>query len=126
MHSASVYTDFLYIAIFLVIALIFAIIPLIISHYIVKRSAGIKREETYESGMPPIGPAWVQFSIAYYIFALIFLAFDVDVLYLFPVGLAYGDFHIRDFLEVVIFLGILSLVIVYAWRKGVFEWQRRL
>ncbi len=126
MHPASVYTDFMYISIFLLVALIFAIIPIIISYLIVKRSKGVKRDETYESGMEPIGPAWVQFSIAYYIFALIFLAFDVDVLYLFPVGLAYGSFHIRDFVEVVIFIGILSLVIVYAWRKGVFEWQKRL
>ena len=126
MHPASVYTDFMYISIFLLVALIFAIIPIIISYLIVKRSKGVKRDETYESGMAPIGPAWVQFSIAYYIFALIFLAFDVDVLYLFPVGLAYGNFHIRDFIEIVIFIGILSLVIVYAWRKGVFEWQRRL
>jgi len=115
----------MYISIFLLVALIFAIIPIVISYLIVKRSKGVKREETYESGMPPIGPAWVQFSIAYYIFALIFLAFDVDVLYLFPVGLAYGKFHIRDFIEIVIFIGIISLVIVYAWRKGVFEWQRR-
>lgn len=125
MHPTSVYTDFMYISIFLLVALIFAIIPIVISYLIVKRSKGIKREETYESGMPPIGPAWVQFSIAYYIFALIFLAFDVDVLYLFPVGLAYGKFHIRDFVEILIFIGIISLVIVYAWRKGVFEWQRR-
>ncbi len=126
MQPNSVYTDFMYISIFLLVALIFAIIPIVISYLIVKRSKGVKREETYESGMQPIGPAWVQFSIAYYIFALIFLAFDVDVLYLFPVGLAYGKFHIRDFIEIVIFIGIISLVIVYAWRKGVFEWQRKV
>jgi NAD(P)H-quinone oxidoreductase subunit 3 len=118
--------DFLYVAVFLVVGVLFAISPIIISWLIGGRSEGAKREETYESGMPTIGSAWVQFSVAYYIFALIFLAFDVDVLYLFPVALVYNKgFVIRDFVEIVIFIGILSLAIVYAWRKGVFNWQTR-
>lgn len=118
--------DFLYVGIFLLVALVFAVTPLIIAWLIGGRSEGVKRAETYESGMPALGSAWVQFSVAYYIFALIFLAFDVDVLYLFPVALAYDQgFVIRDFIEIVIFIGILSLAIVYAWRKGVFKWQIR-
>jgi NAD(P)H-quinone oxidoreductase subunit 3 len=118
--------DFLYVAVFLVVGVLFAISPIIISWLIGGRSEGAKRQETYESGMPTIGSAWVQFSVAYYIFALIFLAFDVDVLYLFPVALVYNKgFVIRDFVEIVIFIGILSLAIVYAWRKGVFNWQTR-
>jgi NADH-quinone oxidoreductase subunit A len=118
--------DFLYVGVFLVVGALFAVAPLVIAWLIGGRSEGVKREETYESGMPTIGSAWVQFSVAYYIFALIFLAFDVDVLYLFPVTLAYDQgFVIRDFIEIVIFIGILSLAIVYAWRKGVFNWQRR-
>jgi NAD(P)H-quinone oxidoreductase subunit 3 len=104
--TAQVLHDFLYVGVFLLVGIIFA--------------------ETYESGMPAIGSAWIQFSVAYYIYALIFLAFDVDVLYLFPVALAYDKgYVIRDFIEIVIFIGILSLAIVYAWRKGVFTWQRR-
>ncbi len=116
-------TDFLAIALYLAVGVIFAVVPIIISSLIVKRSAGVQRDETYESGMQTIGSAWIQFTAAYYIYALIFLAFDVDVLYLFPVALAYGEYQIRDFVEVVIFVGILSLAIVYAWRKGVFEWK---
>ena len=118
--------DFLYVAAFLVVGVLFAMTPIIIAWLIGGRSEGVKRAETYESGMPTVGSAWVQFSVAYYIYALIFLAFDVDVLYLFPVSLAYNKgFVIRDFVEVVIFIGILSLAIVYAWRKGVFTWQKR-
>ena len=118
--------DFLYVGVFLIVAVIFAVTPIIISWLIGGRSVGVKRAETYESGMPTIGSAWVQFSVAYYIYALIFLAFDVDVLYLFPVALAYDKgFVVRDFVEVVIFISILSLAIVYAWRKGVFTWQKR-
>jgi len=116
-------TDFLAVALYLMVGVIFAVVPLMISRLIVRRSTGALRDATYESGMETIGTAWMQFTAAYYIYALIFLAFDVDVLYLFPVALVYGKFVVRDFVEVVIFVGILSLAIVYAWRKGVFEWN---
>lgn len=118
--------DFLYVGIFLLIGILFAISPIIVSSLIGGRSEGAKRSETYESGMPTIGSAWIQFSVSYYIFALIFLAFDVDVLYLFPVALAYNQgLGIRDFVAIVIFIGILSLAIVYSWRKGVFLWEKK-
>lgn len=116
-------TDFMSVALYLLVGVVFAVVPIILSGLIVKRSAGAKRVETYESGMQTIGSAWIQFTVVYYIYALIFLAFDVDVLYLFPVALAYGKYAMRDLVEVVIFVGILSLAIVYAWCKGVFEWE---
>ncbi len=125
MISQKLMTDFLAVGLYLFAGLVFAIIPLIISRFLVKRSAGQFRADTYESGMETIGSAWIQFTVAYYIYALIFLAFDVDVLYLFPVTLAYGKYVARDLIEVFIFVGILSLAIIYAWRKGVFEWNKR-
>ena len=124
--TAQALHDFVYVAVFLLVAVLFAVTPIIASWLIGGRSVGVKRAETYESGMPAIGSAWIQFSVAYYIYALIFLAFDVDVLYLFPVAMAYDKgFLARDFIEIVIFISILSLAIVYAWRKGVFTWQKR-
>jgi NADH-quinone oxidoreductase subunit A len=79
--------------------------------------------------MEPIGDAWIRYSAVYYLYALVFVAFAVDVLYLVPVALVYKervkDFFVQDFAELVLFVGILSLVIVYAWKKGVFEWKRR-
>ncbi len=117
--------DYLAVGLYLFAGLAFAVVPLLISHFIVRKSEGRLRDETYESGMATIGSAWIQFTVAYYIYALIFLAFDVDVLYLFPVALAYGKYAMRDLIEVVLFIGILSLAIIYAWRKGVFEWTRK-
>ena len=125
MLSKELMTDFLSVGLFLLAGLVFAVIPILVSSLIVRRSKGPQRDETYESGMHTIGSAWIQFTVAYYIYALIFLAFDVDVLYLFPVALVYGQYALRDFVEVIIFVGILSLAIVYAWTKGVFEWERR-
>jgi NADH-quinone oxidoreductase subunit A len=77
--------------------------------------------------MDPIGPAWIRFGVVYYLYALMFLAFDVDVLFLFPVAVAYNspEFIVRDFVEIFIFVGILSLAIVYAWVKGVFKWEQK-
>jgi NADH-quinone oxidoreductase subunit A len=122
----AVLHDYLYVLVFLLVAVGFAVTPIAISWLIAPRSGGKLRDTTYETGMPTIGSAWIQFGVYYYLYALIFLAFDVDVLYLFPVALAYGrgGFVIRDLVEVVIFVGILGLAILYAWKEGVFEWGR--
>ncbi len=124
-------TNIIYVTIFLIGALLFGIGPIIIvkllspsSH---TRNIDNKTGQFIECGMVPIGPAWIRFGIVYYLYALIFLAFDVDVLFLFPVAVAYNspEFVVRDFIEVLIFVGILSLAIVYAWVKGVFKWERK-
>jgi NADH-quinone oxidoreductase subunit A len=77
--------------------------------------------------VPPYGGARVRFGINYYFYALLFLAFDVDVLYLFPVAAIYPDSAgWTIFWELVIFVGILVLAVIYFWRKGVFTWPRRV
>jgi NADH-quinone oxidoreductase subunit A len=122
-------TNIIYVAIFLIGALSFGIGPIIIvkllspsSH---TRNLSDKTGQFIECGMVPIGDAWIRFGIVYYLYALIFLAFDVDVLFLFPVAVAYNDpqFVIRDLVEIFIFVGILSLAVIYAWLKGVFTWE---
>ncbi|MGQ9920009.1 MAG: NADH-quinone oxidoreductase subunit A [Desulfobacca sp.] len=126
MDITPVLHDYGYVLIFLLVGALFAAGPLIIAHFLAPRSFGPTRAEIYECGIPTFGSAWVQVAVLYYLFALIFLAFDVDVIFLFPVLLAFGKGYIwRDFIEIVIFIGILSLVIVYAWCKGVFAWKRR-
>jgi len=89
------------------------------------RQTANKTGQFIECGMEPIGDAWIRYSAVYYLYALVFVAFAVDVLFLIPVALIYNRvFPARDFVEVLIFVGILSLVIIYAWKKGVFEWKR--
>ncbi len=116
--------EFLFVFIFFFFGLILPLSMVVINFVLGPRIYGEKRLVTYESGMPPIGTAWMQFGASYYLFALIFLAFDVDVLYLFPVLMAYqrgtGAFEL---LELFIFLFLISLAIVYAWRKGAFRWR---
>jgi NADH-quinone oxidoreductase subunit A len=107
---------------YLALGIVLAVVPLVLPLLISPRYQGAETTQTYECGIDTIGTAWSRFAVAYYVFALIFVAFEVDILYLFPVALVYEDFGWRGFLEIVIFLVILSLAIVYAWRKGVFRW----
>ncbi len=93
------------------------------------RNFANKTEQYIECGMDPIGDAWIRYSAVYYLYARVVVAFAVDVLYLVPVALVHNDrikeFAGRDFAALLIFVGILSLVIVYAWKKGIFEWKRK-
>ncbi len=125
--------DILYVAAFFIGGLGFALGPFIISHLFAPRSTRNTRQKTtqlIECGVPPIGDAWVRYGMAYYIYALMFLAFTVDIMFLLPVALVYnyegssvGD--LRAFIGILIFIGILSLAIIYAWKKGVFKWEPR-
>ena len=126
-----VLTNIIYVTLFLIGALLFGFGPIIIvkllspsSH--TRQTAG-RAGQLIECGMEPFGDAWIRYSAVYYLYALVFVAFAVDVLYLIPVALVYNrlNFPIRDLVELVIFVGILALVIVYAWKKGVFEWTRK-
>lgn len=106
------------------LGLAIAAVPLVLPLLVSPKYRGEKTGDTYECGVDTIGSAWVRFSIAFYLFALIFVAFEVDILYLFPVALVFGDAGLgwRDLIETAMFLLILSLAILFAWRRGVFRW----
>ncbi len=125
--------DLIYVLAFGLGGLAFALGPIILVLLISARRTrnyANKTGQYIECGMDPIGDAWIRYSAVYYLYALVFVAFAVDVLYLVPVALVYRedikDFFVRDFTEMFLFVGILSLVIVYAWKKGVFEWKRKM
>ncbi len=123
--------DLVYILAFCLGGLVFAFGPIVVVLLLSARKTrnyANKTEQYVECGMEPIGDAWIRYSAVYYLYALVFVAFAVDVLYLVPVALVYNrvkEFVYRDFVELLLFVGILSLVIVYAWKKGVFEWKRK-
>jgi NADH-quinone oxidoreductase subunit A len=106
---------------------VFGLVPILLPYLIMTHTVGKKTRETYECGMDTIGSAWIRFSIVFYLYALIFLAFEVDVLYVIPVALVYGaeQYVWRDLVEIVFFFLILALAVVFAWRKGVFRAMNR-
>jgi len=103
-----------------------AVAPLIMSFIMAPRARGGDIGMPYECGIRPLGDAWIRFGLNYYIYALLFLAFEVDVLYLLPVAVVYSQFGLDAFFKVLLFLLILALAILFFWAKGVFTWPRRL
>ena len=77
---------------------------------------------TYESGIDPIGSGWSQANVRYYIFALLFVVFDVEAVFLFPWAIVFERLGTQAFVEMVIFIGILALALLYAIKKKVLEW----
>ncbi|MDF1614015.1 NADH-quinone oxidoreductase subunit A [Desulfurivibrio dismutans] len=123
--------DLLYVVAFFLGGVGFALGPIIISLLLAPRTRQPQTDTLYECGMQPIGEAWVRFGIVYYLYALVFLAFAVDVLFLFPVALIYAQEVILgsallDFIVIFLFIDTLALAVVYAWKKGVFQWERRV
>lgn len=125
--------DLLYVAAFFLGGLGFAVGPIIVALMLSPRSTRNTRQLTtqlVECGVPPIGDAWIKFGVVYYLYALMFVAFAVDILFLFPAALIYNKPGVVDgltaFLEILLFVGILGLIILYAWKKGVFKWERKI
>jgi NADH-quinone oxidoreductase subunit A len=115
------------IVLFLVAGVAFGLGPLIGASLLAPKYRAGDIGLPYECGIRPHGSARVRFGINYYFYALLFLAFDVDVLYLFPVAVFYPQsVGWPVFWEIVAFLGILILAVIYFWRKGVFTWPRKV
>lgn len=108
---------------FLVVASLIPVIALSASKLMRPRGGGPERRTTYESGIEPMGESWVQFNIRYYMFALVFVVFDVETLFLYPWAVTFQRLGISAFLEVLIFIIVLLIGLVYAWRKGALEWS---
>lgn len=108
---------------FLIICSLVPVLALSVSYLVRPKRKGVERRTTYESGMEPIGGAWIQFNIRYYMFALVFVIFDVEVVFLYPWAVAFNQLGLLAFIEVLIFVAILVVGLVYAWRKGALEWS---
>jgi NADH-quinone oxidoreductase subunit A len=79
---------------------------------------------TYECGEEPVGSAWIQFNIRFYVFALIFLVFDVEAVFLLPWAVVFRDLGALAYVEGLVFIGILVVALAYVWRKGDLAWVR--
>ncbi|MFL7837646.1 MAG: NADH-quinone oxidoreductase subunit A [Candidatus Promineifilaceae bacterium] len=116
------YSDWQFIIVFLVLAPIFPIAPVIVNRILGPSRPNPIKQQTYECGIETVGDTWIQFKVQYYIYALVFVVFDVEAIFLFPIAAAYGQLGLFAILEVVLFVVLLAVGLAYAWSRGVLEW----
>jgi NADH:ubiquinone oxidoreductase subunit 3 (subunit A) len=115
-------SDWQFIGLFAAIAVIFPGAPILIARLISPRKPNPIKQQTYECGIETVGDAWVQFKVQYYIYGLIFLIFDVEVIFLFPWVLAYDHYNLFGLFAGLLFIFLLLDGLVYAWAKGALDW----
>nr|YP_008758193.1 NADH-plastoquinone oxidoreductase chain 3 [Veratrum patulum]YP_010147917.1 NADH-plastoquinone oxidoreductase subunit 3 [Veratrum oxysepalum]YP_010309240.1 NdhC [Veratrum nanchuanense]YP_010309325.1 NdhC [Veratrum grandiflorum]YP_010309580.1 NdhC [Veratrum dahuricum]AGX28848.1 NADH-plastoquinone oxidoreductase chain 3 [Veratrum patulum]QQV68275.1 NADH-plastoquinone oxidoreductase subunit 3 [Veratrum oxysepalum]QSV09403.1 NdhC [Veratrum nanchuanense]QSV09488.1 NdhC [Veratrum grandiflorum] len=109
--------------VFLILSSVIAILAFVISGVLAPIREGPEKLSSYESGIEPMGDAWLQFRIRYYMFALVFVVFDVETVFLYPWAMSFDVLGVSVFIEAFIFVLIPIVGSVYAWRKGALEWS---
>lgn len=113
---------YLYAAILLAAGFIFVIVTMTLANLLAPHNRTKEKLQTYESGETPIGSAWVQYPLGFYIFALLFVAFDVDIVFIIAWAIIFKQLSLFGFFEILFFIVVLALGLAYAWRKGVVRW----
>lgn len=119
------YRDFGTVLLAALIAVVFVCVPLILQWLVAPSNKTREKLETYECGEVVEGSAWLQFNVRFYVIALIFLIFDVEVVFLFPWAVVFKDLGMLAMVEMAIFLIILSVGLAYVWVKTDLEWVKR-
>ena len=107
----------------IIAAVAFSGIAIMIAKVVMKATTNKQKGEAYECGIPTTGPSWIQFNVGYYLFALIFLIFDVELIFLYPWAVVVKSVGWLALIEIVIFFFILFIGFLYAHKKGALKWQ---
>lgn len=116
MESYTLLTLFLIAAVLVGGAIAFA-------YYAAPSTPGDVKSEPYECGIPTEGPTWIQFHVGYYLFAIIYLIFDVETVFIYPWAVVMREVGLTAFVEILIFFIILGLGLLYAWKKKALTWE---
>lgn len=114
--------DFAFIGLMAVVALIIPVVALVGQRLLSPHRPGRIKQSVYESGMTVTGDSWIQFRVQYYLYALVFVIFDIEAVFLYPWAVSYGVLGWFALFEMFVFIAILAIGLVYAWRKGALEW----
>lgn len=117
-----VLSDYLLIGVLAVVALIFPVGGMLTAWIVRPKKPGWIKQSIYECGLETIGETWVQFKVQYYVYALVFVVFDIETVFLLPWAVAYNQLGLFALVEMFIFLVILLGGLLWAWRKGALEW----
>ena len=119
---ATYVTDWVYVWLFIVAGAALVVVILLFSKLINPSHPTPEKLSTYECGIPPVGNPWAPFAVLYYVFALLFLVFDVEAVFLFPWAIVFRPLGTSGFVEMLLFIAVLGIGLLYAWRKGALEW----
>jgi NADH:ubiquinone oxidoreductase subunit 3 (subunit A) len=122
--SSSFLTAYAAVLAFLVVAIAFLAVNLLVWKVIRPSRFSEEKLTTYECGENPVGSAWIQFNIRFYVFALIFIIFDVEAVFLLPWAVVFRELGLLAYLEGLVFIAILVVALAYVWSKGDLEWVR--
>jgi NADH:ubiquinone oxidoreductase subunit 3 (subunit A) len=118
---------YLLIVVLMVAAVLFALAPLVLAYLWSKkfspRKPGPEKNATYECGLESKGDAWIQFKSEYYLYAIIFLIFDVETIFLLPFAVSFTGLSLGAFIAMLVFLLLLVEGLAWAWQKGVLTWK---
>jgi NADH-quinone oxidoreductase subunit A len=114
--------NYIFIGLLIVVAVSFALAPLAIVWLIAPRKRNLAKGDIYECGVRTYGETWVRFRIQYYIFAIMFVVFDIETVFLYPWAVSYAGLGLFALIEMIVFLIILFVGLIYAWSKGVLRW----
>ena len=120
---ADFVADYTAVLIAAIIAGSFVLIGLFVSHLLAPRRFTPAKASTYECGMIPIGAYWTQVHVRYYLFAILFMIFDVETVFLYPWAVVFAQVGVSAFFEMLLFIAVLFFGLLYAWRKGVLQWR---
>jgi len=115
--------EWIFVGLFLALAWLLPATPIFLARFLAPRRPNPVKQQVYECGVETVGSTWVQFRAQYYIYALVFLLFDVEVVFLFPWAVAYNKLGLFALFEVVVFVALLIVALVYTWRKRALEWS---
>ena len=116
-------SDYSFIGIFVVVVLIFPFIALGLAYLLRPKKPNPVKTDTFECGLQTFGDTWVQFRAQYFVYALVFVVFDIEAVFLFPWAVAYDKVGLFAFVEALLFLAILTVGLIYAWRKDALQLQ---
>ncbi|MBM4124869.1 MAG: NADH-quinone oxidoreductase subunit A [Nitrospira sp.] len=111
------------VVIFVVIALLFGVVTLIVSYLVQPKYPEAEKLSAYECGSEPFSDARMPFPVRYYIFAMLFVIFDIEVIFLYPWAVVFGKIGFIGLVEMLVFIALFLVAYVYAWRKGALEWD---
>ncbi len=115
--------NYLFLGIFFLAALVVPLLPIVLARFVAPRKPGRVKGEPYECGTEGEGDSWVQFRIQYYIFAILFVVFDVEALFLFPWAVIFREAGAAGLAAIGAFVGVIALGLIYAWQVGGLEWD---